>query len=208
MVEREERDRIMEKARERFLHYGFVKVTLGEIASDLGMSKKTLYKHFESKEFLLKEVMRSIIRSMSERMEKVVSSDLPFETKAKTILTDIGTTLGTFSRQLQTDIQRHVPDLWAEIEEFRRRQILDKMDRMFQQGIRENVFRRDLNPDIFLLVFMSAVQGIINPTVLANRSFSAAEAFAAILGILFEGALSEHSRQSLPMFDSIPPTSS
>lgn len=208
MAEHEERDRIMEKARERFLHYGFAKVTLDEIASDLGLSKKTLYKHFASKEDLLKEAVRSITRSLSERIEKAVSSDIRFEAKARTILTDIGTTLGRFSRQLQTDIQRYVPDLWDEIEEFRRQQILDKLDRMFRQGIRENVFRRDLNPEIFTLVFIGAVQAIINPTVLAHRSFSAAEAFGGILGILFEGALSEGARQSIRMFDPPFPTSS
>jgi len=205
MAEREERDRIMEKARERFLHYGFAKVTLDEIASDLGMSKKTLYKHFESKEDLLKEVVRSITRSLSERVEQVVSSDLPFEVKARKILTDVGTTLGTFSRHLQQDIQRYVPNLWVEIEEFRRQQILDKLDRVFRQGVRENVFRRDLNPEIFILAFIGAVQAIINPTVLSQRSFSAAEAFSAILEILFEGALSEDARQSVRMFD--PPLS-
>ena len=208
MAEREERERIMEKARERFLHYGFAKVTLDEIASDLGMSKKTLYKHFASKEDLLREAIRSITRSLSERIENVVSSEMSFEAKARKILTDIGTTLGTFSRHLQADIQRYVPDLWDEIEEFRRQQILDKLDRMFRQGIRENIFRRDLNPEIFTLVFIGAVQAIINPTVLSNRSFSATEAFSAILGILFEGALSDGARQSVHMFDPPLPTSS
>jgi AcrR family transcriptional regulator len=208
MAEREERDRILDKARERFLHYGFAKVTLDEIASDLGMSKKTLYKHFASKEELLKEVVRSLTRALSARIEKIVSSDLSFEAKARKILTDIGTTLSRFDRQLQADVQRYVPDLWEEIEEFRRQQILDKLDRMFRQGIREDIFRRNLNPEIFTLVFIGAVQAIINPTVLSNRSFSAAEAFSAILEILFEGALSERSRQSIRVFDPTFPTSS
>lgn len=208
MADREDRQRIMAKAQDRFRQYGFAKVTLDELASDLGMSKKTIYKHFESKEELLKEVIRSITRAMSERIERIVSSDLPFDIKAKKLLTDIGTTLGMFSRQLQIDLQRYVPELWTEIEEFRRRQILDKLSRMFEQGIREKAFRHDLNPEIFLLVFMSAAQGIINPAVLASHSFSASEAFASILGILFEGALSETSRQSMPKFDTTFPTSS
>ena len=144
MADREERERIMAKAQDRFRQYGFAKVTLDELASDLGMSKKTIYKHFESKEELLKEVIRSITRAMSERIERIVSSDLPFDIKAKKLLTDIGTTLGMFSRQLQLDLQRYVPELWTEIEEFRRRQILDKLSRMFEQGIREKAFRHDV----------------------------------------------------------------
>jgi AcrR family transcriptional regulator len=208
MAEIDDRRRILDKARERFLQFGFAKVTLDEIASDLGMSKKTLYKHFESKELLLREVVRSITSSMSQHIEKIVSSDLSFEAKAKSVLTEIGKTLGTFGRQLQVDIQRYTPDLWTEIEDFRRRQILDKMDRMFRQGMREGVFRRTLDPELFLLVFMNAAQGIINPTVLTSHSFSASEAFAGILEILFEGALSERSRQVARMFDTIQPPKS
>ena len=36
------------------MHEGFSKVTLDEIATELGMSKKTLYKYFEDKEDLLR----------------------------------------------------------------------------------------------------------------------------------------------------------
>lgn len=208
MANREERDRILAKARDRFLKFGFAKVTLDEIASDLGMSKKTLYKHFESKEALLKSVIRTLTHSMGAKIEQIVSSNLPFQTKAKRLLTEIGTTVGTISQQLQRDIQRYVPELWTEVEEFRRQVLMDKIGRMFQQGIREKVFRQDLNPELFLLMFLSAVQGVINPTVLSNQSFSASEAFAGILEILFEGALSDEARGSMLRFDSTIPTSS
>jgi AcrR family transcriptional regulator len=37
------RNRILKAAEERFFRFGFSKVTMDEIASELGMSKKTLY---------------------------------------------------------------------------------------------------------------------------------------------------------------------
>ena len=57
------KDRILTRAEEMFLKSGYSKVTMDEIASNLGMSKKTLYKYFSSKEELVKEIiskMRSI----------------------------------------------------------------------------------------------------------------------------------------------------
>ncbi len=208
MADLEDRNRILAKARERFMQFGFAKVTLDEIASDLGMSKKTLYKHFESKEDLLREMVRSYTRALSGRIEGIVSSDIAFQVKLRNLLIEIGTTLASVNRQLLIDIQRYLPDLWTEVEEFRRRQLMDKMGRMVEQGIREKIFRENLNPELFLLVFISAVQGIITPSVLSNRSFSAAEAFSAILEILYAGALSDDARASMPSFDPIPSLSS
>jgi len=45
----EVRNRILTEARGLFFRYGFSRVTMDEAAETLGMSKKTLYRHFPSK---------------------------------------------------------------------------------------------------------------------------------------------------------------
>ena len=52
MTDMEIRDRILEKARDMFFKLGFSKVTMDEIAFELGMSKKTLYRYFKTKKNL------------------------------------------------------------------------------------------------------------------------------------------------------------
>ena len=39
---------ILKKAGETFLKYGFKSVTMDDIANDLGISKKTIYKHLKN----------------------------------------------------------------------------------------------------------------------------------------------------------------
>jgi len=55
--EQEIKDRILHTAYEKFQQYGFSKVTMEEIAADLGISKKTLYKYFSNKEHVLRELL-------------------------------------------------------------------------------------------------------------------------------------------------------
>jgi AcrR family transcriptional regulator len=43
------REQIVQAARQRFLHYGYAKTTMAEIARDLGMSAGNLYRYFPSK---------------------------------------------------------------------------------------------------------------------------------------------------------------
>lgn len=51
------RRRIIAGARRHFFANGFRRVTMDDLANELGMSKKTLYTHFSSKEELVKAVL-------------------------------------------------------------------------------------------------------------------------------------------------------
>lgn len=50
-------DMILQAARKRFAYYGFSKVTMDEIAKDVGMGKASLYYYFPTKEDLFKAVI-------------------------------------------------------------------------------------------------------------------------------------------------------
>lgn len=45
-------DAILDVAKDRFRHFGFKKTSMDEICKDAGISKKTIYRHFKSKEEL------------------------------------------------------------------------------------------------------------------------------------------------------------
>jgi AcrR family transcriptional regulator len=54
------REKILEAAHQRFLHYGYSKTTMNEIAGDLSMSKALLYYYFPDKSELYMAVMRKL----------------------------------------------------------------------------------------------------------------------------------------------------
>ena len=88
-----------------------------------------------------------------------------------------------------------------EIEEFRREKIFGRLTPMFRQAKAEGFLREDLNDDIFMMVFINAVQSIMTPSVLADHSFSAQEAFKQIFRILFEGGLTDSARSKFQFFE-------
>jgi TetR/AcrR family transcriptional repressor of mexJK operon len=54
------REKILEAAHHRFLHYGYSKTTMNEIANDLSLSKALLYYYFPDKSQLYTAVMRKV----------------------------------------------------------------------------------------------------------------------------------------------------
>jgi AcrR family transcriptional regulator len=204
MSENNDEIRIIEAATDRFMDAGLYKVTMDEIASDLRMSKKTVYKFFPSKEDLLKAIVHTMLRRVESEVQSITSSEIPFEEKFISILNLVGKILRRLSRPFMTDIQRFAPGLWKEIETFRREKVFSKIQQIFRQAKKEGVFREDLDPDLFFLVLTTAMQGIMNPQVLSQQPFSAEEAFKGIFRILYEGALTEEARKRFQQITSSP----
>lgn len=59
---------ILEAARHRFLHYGYKKTTIDEIAADAGVGKGTVYLHFDNKEDVLLSLVRQVKRNITAQM--------------------------------------------------------------------------------------------------------------------------------------------
>jgi len=100
-----------EAAAHRFMELGISKVTLDEIASDLRMSKKTMYKYFPSKEDLLKNIIHARIK----RTENVLQiSWFPRKAVRREVAGDIhvaGREFSAASKQFVADLRRFSPEL-------------------------------------------------------------------------------------------------
>ena len=189
------KDRITKKGREKFFSMGFSKVTMDEIALDLGISKKTLYKHFASKDDLLQAVMEWQMITVSGKFKEIYNAPVDFLEKLHNLWSFVGGTMSQISKQFQDDLRRFRPDLWKRVNDFRREQIMANISKFFDEGIRLGFLRDDINRDILVLVYLSAVQGIINPDVLVNHPFTGEEAFKTIISVIFDGILTDQARQ-------------
>ncbi len=193
--EREMKEKILEKAEQMFLQFGYAKVTMEEIAAGLGMSKKTLYKFFSSKENLVRELTNNRICSSEEQINKIwAEENLDFVGKLKKMLDFIGKETSKSTGPLFEDLKKNIPDLWNEIHDYKRMRSLQKAENLFNSGVENGVFRNDIGKDIVLLMFTNAVQGIINPEILSQLPYSVNQAIEAVFKILFEGILTEEGR--------------
>src|SRR6185312_1322857 len=79
------KEKILEAAYQRFLHYGYSKTTMNEIAGDLSMSKALLYYYFPDKSQLYVAVMRKLAHDFIQMLSESVaqSTDLLSAFKAQ-----------------------------------------------------------------------------------------------------------------------------
>ena len=69
---------VIDTARELFSKYGYKKVSMDEIAAKAGVTKKTIYMYFSSKEELLKYFIQEEILNMEKLVEDIEAKNLDF----------------------------------------------------------------------------------------------------------------------------------
>ena len=68
------KDKIMSKASDLFLKLGFKSVTMDDIAGEMCISKKTIYKYFCNKEILIEESTAMVHAEIHSIIEQIVNN--------------------------------------------------------------------------------------------------------------------------------------
>ena len=189
------KERILEKAEEMFLQFGYTKTNVGDIATSLGISKKTLYKHFPGKEAILRELVNSIKCQIDSKLCEIWSSEnMDYVQKLKEIMNNIGTHTSKLRGPLLEDLRKNIPEVWEEINHLRRKSAEPEFTALINEGVSKEVFRKDIYQRLIVLMYINAIEGIINPEVLSQLPLTADQVYETIIKILFEGILTPEGR--------------
>ncbi|MCU7499674.1 MAG: TetR/AcrR family transcriptional regulator [Bacteroidota bacterium] len=186
----EDKEKILFFAREKFFKEGFYKTSMDELARELKMSKKTIYKYYPSKEKLIEEVVESMMSENSEKIHQVLEKDMDAVSKIKALLGILSNLIIKISDHWLKDMQYHTPHLWAKIDNFRTRIMYTNIGRIFEQGKKEGLFE-ERPIELLLVIFTSSLRAIVNPDFLLNSKFSHNEALEMTFQILLNGILTD-----------------
>ncbi len=189
------RNRIVEGARQSFFEYGFSRVTMDEIAVNLGMSKKTLYKHFSSKDELLKAVMNNHCNGMDGRVKPIMeNTTTDFIEKMMVMGPIVAENIAKIPVHFLKDLEKNAPETWREFQEWRRTRIIVNFGKFLNEGIEKGVFRNDLNTEGIVTIYLTIIEGMFRSEVLSSLPLTPAQVYVMIAKILTEGIIDESAR--------------
>ena len=139
------KQRIIEEASELFGRSGVKSITMDELARNLGISKRTIYENFRDKEELL---IACIDAFHDERSEKVF---LDANNVAEAILVMLQKSVEPTAQwkfNMMNDIRKYYPQVYKNHLSRLHQNERQNFEYVVQRGIREDVFRRELNPEI------------------------------------------------------------
>ncbi len=189
------KERILSAVQERVSRDGYARLSVDELTTSMGMSKKTFYKVFESKEQMIRQFVDRTMGEIGGALDRIVANEVGFVEKMNSLMAYLGTLSQRIDSLLARDINRTMPHLWERIEDFRRGKIHDNFSRLIAQGVQEGYVQRELNQRLLILAYIATIQAVVRPSILSQESFSAKEAIQQIVQMFFVGIMTDEGRK-------------
>ncbi|MBS0010188.1 MAG: TetR/AcrR family transcriptional regulator [Bacteroidales bacterium] len=142
------KERIIEETCILFTRYGIRAVTMDTIASQMGISKRTIYENFCDKDDLVLSVMTwmgtenmKTIKNLEEESETVIH--LSFK-----VIEMVGSMMERFNPLIFEDLRKYHHLVEKNTERLRIQDNIALSRPFVTRGIREGFFRPDINPDL------------------------------------------------------------
>ncbi|WP_194774323.1 TetR/AcrR family transcriptional regulator [Pararhodonellum marinum] len=198
--------KILETSFALFLKNGFKNTTMDEIAQKLGISKKTLYKHFSNKMVLLESSFEILKTRLSSQAEDILSHpQMTYSGKLKAMLKVVGKGLAHINPELLKDLRDHAPQVWDSLQAYIRDAAYLRFQRLIQDGIDQGYIDTQVNKNMVVLLYTAAIQNLIDPDFLSQfpREISGqimanpTEVYDQAISIIYKGILTEEARTQL-----------
>lgn len=190
----EDRERILNHSRNRFHREGFYKISMDEIASELHVSKKTIYKFFPSKDKLLEEICSDTSCEIMSRIEEIIDGSDDVVVKFVKLLNMHSNFTMNISQKWLKDLSIHAPNIKKNIDEKKNEKVNKVFTKLLEQGKREKLIENFPTP-IIITSFNSSLMSVLNPDFLINNKFSMHEAFKITYEMLLNGILTEAGKE-------------
>ena len=190
----EDQNKIVELTEEKFFRDGFYKTTMDEVASELKMSKKTIYKFFPSKDDLVMAIAKHFMEGVKSKVVPALNSDKNAIEK----LAELNKILAKISEKVSTkrmdEIKTYFPSLWNEIDNFRTKMMFANITKVIDQGKAEGLFV-DYPTPIIMNTLVSSIRATVNPEFILNNNFSISEAALFVFKIVIGGIVTDKGKK-------------
>ena len=169
---------------------------MDEISKGLGISKKTIYKFFPSKDNLVEQICTCTSVQIAGAIDDIVDADKDVIWKFVKILNMYSKFTMNISGKWLRDLQIHSPGEASKIDERRRTKTIEILTKLLQQGKKEKLIENFPSP-IIINSFTATIGSIMNPEFLINNKMSVYQAFVSSFDFLLNGMLTEKGKKKL-----------
>ena len=177
----EMKERISQKANDLFRRYGFKSITMDEIATQLGASKKTIYQYFSDKDELVQAVVKQTIDYAQQTCDnnRLNSKDAVHELfQAMDFVQQI---FSGMNPAMMYDLERFHPQSYRLFLDHKNKYLYDIIRQNLKRGIEEELYRPEINIDIIAKFRLEGMMIAFNQDVYPASKFNLGDLHTAII---------------------------
>jgi AcrR family transcriptional regulator len=196
----EVKERILMKAADLFCRYGIRTITMDEIASQLGISKKTIYQFFTDKD----DMVSAVIEQEIQRNELECSY---FRDAAADAVHQIFLALESLEEMLKYtnplmlyDLEKHHPASFLKLREYKYRFLHQIIIENLQWGISTGHYRPDIDKDIVAKARIETAFLVFNPDVFPHSRYRISEVNFELAMLFLHGVATDKGKQLIELY--------
>jgi AcrR family transcriptional regulator len=155
--------RIFNQAHDLFMQFGLKSVSMDDIASKMGISKKTIYQYFEDKE----ELVSAVVKAITSQNEEVCNNDIIRSENAVheifLAMEQMSTLFHKMNPSILFDLQKYYPNAFKIFFTHKNEFIYKKIKDNLKRGIKEDLYKNDIDIEILSRFRVESIVMPFNP---------------------------------------------
>ncbi|MDO6596470.1 TetR/AcrR family transcriptional regulator [Oceanihabitans sp. 2_MG-2023] len=194
------REKIIHKSAELFLTLGFKSVTMDDIANALGISKKTIYQHFENKTKLIEATTLNVFENICGGIDCICNdSQNPIEE-----LYDIKMFVMNYLKNEKTSpqyqLKKYYPQIYQSLQMKQFEKMHESVKDSIQKGVDTHLFRKNIDVDFISRMYFNGMSGIKDESIFPSNKFTMEYLMESYLEYHLRAICSEKGLQTLNKF--------
>ena len=144
------------------MRVGIKSVSMDDLARELGISKKTIYKHFKDKKELISSVIDEEVRSDVLACHACSTIDGNAIRKMIEISKHVSSSHKDMNPAVIYDLKKYYPAQWRKMENLQMEFINNSIKMNLTDGIDEGLYRSEINTDIISSIYLSLVGSLMS----------------------------------------------
>ncbi|MDF2568695.1 MAG: division inhibitor protein [Sporomusa sp.] len=166
-----------------------VKFTIDSVAARLGISKKTVYQYYPSKDMIITSIIDAALADIEAQEIQALERQCDFVSKLTAIITVEPRIFGKINYWVLDDIKRYRPQEWERINRFRQERVTD-IACMLEAGIASGHIR-PINTNVAAKMLLSTCAELLDYRFLDTNNLTFGDALKALNDIFQFGVLAE-----------------
>lgn len=169
------KEEILSRSEQLFMRLGIKSVTMDDVSKELGISKKTLYQHFENKDQLVEEVITTHVEREKACIDEIAEGAKDALEEMVKIGVLLASTIEDVSPSTLFDLQKYYFKTWEILMKNQDERIVNSIIQNIEKGIAGGYYREDVNAEVIARIYAKATYMIVDEIANPNSQFTRKE---------------------------------
>ena len=159
------KDKIIKTATEMFLKLGFKSVTMDDIACEMCISKKTIYKYFQNKEALIEEGTEEVHQRIQLMMDEIATQNFNAIAENFEFRKSFKKMFQSVDHSPAYQLKKHYPEIYHSMMAIRLNECNILFKQNIEKGITQGYYREGINIESFIRFYYTIIFNINETTI-------------------------------------------